>query len=172
MENASFKVIVAILIVGLAVSLFLNVYVLTRPSIISPTYVADMKVTDLNWMEQVVNASENLYFVSADFNLTNLGNSTSALVELYLKVCDPQGNIITSPSYRWYYDKTRNDSWVGVSDSAFTEATFYWQSSYPNPYAAPSYSMSLFYHKPIGVETHVQVAVYGSVTNPQVRYNT
>jgi hypothetical protein len=171
MEN-SLKAIIAILAIGIGASLFLNVYVLTRPSTVAPTYVADMKVTDLNVIEQVMNATENLYYVSATFNLTNLGNSTSALAEIYLKVCDPQGNpIITSPSYRFYYSKTNPDAWVGVENYAMTASTFYWRSSYPNPYAVATYEMTLFYHKPNGVQTHVEVAVYGSISNPQVKFN-
>lgn len=172
MDHGNFKVIIAILIVGLAVSLFFNIYTLTRPATAAPTYAADMKVTDLVWVEQLVNGSENLYFVRATFNLTNLGNSTSALAEVDMRVCDPQGNIILGPSYRFYDDKTNNNSWFGVYESAVTTVTFYWQSSYPDPNAAPKYGMTLFYSKPIGVETHVQVTVYGSVSNPQVRFNT
>jgi len=167
MENR-FKVIIAILAVGIATSLFFNVYLLTRPSTVAPTYVADMKVTDLNWIEQLVNTTDNLYYVNVAFNLTNLGNSTTALAEVYMKVCDPGGNPITSPSYRFYDSKTNPDTWVGVKDSAEDIKTLWWQSSYPSSFSTPRYGFALFYHKPANIQTHVEVIVYGSIGNPRL----
>lgn len=153
------KVVVAILIAALTTSLVINAYLLILPSKEVSIYVANIQLTDLDWKEQLLNASDNLYFIRVNFNLTNTGNSTKAIAFILFEICDPQNNTIKSPEFRFYYSTTDNNTWVGAHDVAFRESMYY----YP-PLMISYYNIAFSYHKPEGVQTHVEATVIKSLS--------